>query len=300
MAERDDSEKAKDGMPEAPASASGAPPLVPEHKRDDLSVLPAVESPPLSPAEAAESAAPIIEPPSAEDKPQTEEAVPAAMRKFPWLSLTRRQRRNGLRAATIAFALFAGAGYGMILGNSFAAREALKAEPDTAAIAERQATQERLAALSKQVASLKADLDRANKATQSKIAKISNRLESPPPAPAPAAPQAAAAAPQPSAPETTGSIPSPKIAAADVPLPRPAPQIAAPVSRHIVVPDWWVRDVIGGYVYVQHRGEIFEVTPGVPLPGLGRVRSVRREDGRWVVETPRGIIVALRDRRYFD
>jgi hypothetical protein len=52
-----------------------------------------------------------------------------------------------------------------------------------------------------------------------------------------------------------------------------------------------------GYVYVENRGEIYQVQLGAPLPGLGPVQSVKRQDGRWIVLTPKGIIVSLRDRR---
>jgi hypothetical protein len=37
---------------------------------------------------------------------------------------------------------------------------------------------------------------------------------------------------------------------------------------------------------------VFEVYPGDPLPGVGRVNAIRRQDGRWVVVTDRGLIVA--------
>jgi hypothetical protein len=67
-----------------------------------------------------------------------------------------------------------------------------------------------------------------------------------------------------------------------------------------VVPDWSIRDVHDGYVYVQGHGEIYEVTPGAPLPGLGPVQDIKRRDGRWVVVTPRGLIVSQRDRRFFE
>jgi hypothetical protein len=30
------------------------------------------------------------------------------------------------------------------------------------------------------------------------------------------------------------------------------------------------------------------------------VQSVKREDGRWVVLTPKGLIVSQRERRYWD
>jgi hypothetical protein len=87
-----------------------------------------------------------------------------------------------------------------------------------------------------------------------------------------------------------------------VPLPRPAQRIAAvdPAPGHMpVVRDWFIHDLRNGYVFVQGHGEIFQVQIGAPLPGLGPVQSVKRQDGRWMVLTPKGMIVSLRDRRYF-
>ena len=66
------------------------------------------------------------------------------------------------------------------------------------------------------------------------------------------------------------------------------------------LPDWSIRDVRDGYVYVQGHGDIYEVVPGAPLPGLGPVEDIKRRDGRWVVVTPKGLIVSQRDRRYFE
>ena len=43
---------------------------------------------------------------------------------------------------------------------------------------------------------------------------------------------------------------------------------------------------------VENHGEIYQVVLGAPLPGLGPVQSVKRQDGRWVVLTPKGIIVS--------
>jgi hypothetical protein len=79
-----------------------------------------------------------------------------------------------------------------------------------------------------------------------------------------------------SASETTGSIPTP------------------------VVRDWRIFDVRNGTVAVQGHGDIYEIGLGAPLPGLGPVQQIKRVDGRWVVVTPKGIIVSLRDRRYFE
>ena len=67
-----------------------------------------------------------------------------------------------------------------------------------------------------------------------------------------------------------------------------------------VVRDWSIRDAHGGYIYVEGHGDIYQIVPGAPLPGLGPVQSIKRLEGRWVVTTPKGIIVSMRDRRYFE
>ena len=79
------------------------------------------------------------------------------------------------------------------------------------------------------------------------------------------------------APETTGSITPPASTAA--------------IPRLPVVDGWTLRDVGEGAARVQGRLGIFEVYPGDPLPGLGRVDAIRKQDGRWVVVTSRGLIV---------
>jgi hypothetical protein len=38
----------------------------------------------------------------------------------------------------------------------------------------------------------------------------------------------------------------------------------------------------------------FDVMPGTQLPGLGRVDNVIRQDGRWIVVTPKGLITSMR------
>jgi hypothetical protein len=106
--------------------------------------------------------------------------------------------------------------------------------------------------------------------------------------------------------EITGSISVPQTvpaAATPLPVPRPAPRIAmaeTQPARAPVVPDWTIRDSRGGYVYVEGHGDIYQVVPGAPLPGLGPVQSIKKLEGRWVVTTPKGIIVSMRDRRYFE
>jgi hypothetical protein len=86
-------------------------------------------------------------------------------------------------------------------------------------------------------------------------------------------------------------------------LPAPRPAQAAelpPPARLAIIPDWSIRETRDGYVYVQGHGDVYQVVPGAPLPGLGPVEQIKRQDGRWLVVTPKGIIISMRDRRYFE
>jgi len=155
------------------------------------------------------------------------------------------------------------------------------------------------------VALLKTNLEKANKAAHAQVAGISERLSERLDAEHAQIASLAKKLESKPAPEITGSIPSqaatPKAAEAKpVPLPRPAPRIAAADSQPAMVPGWRVVGARGGFVYVASRGDLFQVIPGAELPGLGPVTSIRHDDGRWVVVTPRGIIVSLRNSRRFD
>lgn len=52
-----------------------------------------------------------------------------------------------------------------------------------------------------------------------------------------------------------------------------------------------LRDVYRGAALVETRsGRLVEVVPGMRLPGAGRVRSIERQRGKWVVITSAGVI----------
>ena len=108
---------------------------------------------------------------------------------------------------------------------------------------------------------------------------------------APAAAPVAAAAAAPAAPaapkESTGSIQTANAGQAPVPLPAPKPEVA----RLPTVEGWVLRDVGNGSALIEGRQGIFEVYAGDPIPGLGRIDAIRKQDGRWVVVTSRGLIV---------
>jgi hypothetical protein len=149
--------------------------------------------------------------------------------------------------------------------------------------------------LSAEIASLKASVDSNAKAANAQFAKIGDRVERAQAEPAARVQKLsellekidrrAAAAPAPAqapalaaaAPEVTGSI-------------APKQQDKPPV-----VAGWIIREVFDGRAVIEHdRLGFYEVVPGANLPGVGRVETIRRQDGRWVVVTPKGIIVSQR------
>ncbi|MFK4489460.1 cell wall-associated NlpC family hydrolase [Bradyrhizobium sp. USDA 3397] len=134
-------------------------------------------------------------------------------------------------------------------------------------------------------------LEKAQAEPLARIAKLSETVDklraTPPAAPA----QAAAAVPK----ETTGSIaptqPQTQVATAAA---APAPVGAAPkteVGRLPTIEGWRLRNASNGGALIEGRDGLYEVYPGDPIPGVGRVDAIRRQDGRWVVVTSRGLIV---------
>lgn len=208
------------------------------------------------------------------------------------------KRQLAMVAVAVIFAAFAGAAAGALtnagfvhFGSSDAAKQAQT---------QAQALDEQLGKLQGELAALKASVDQANKSANAQFGKTADRLDKIEKAqaepaqkiakltetvekmrtaqvekPASAPTQVASAAP-----EVTGSV-----------TPKPA---AKPndVGRLPTVDGWVLRDVYDGAAVVVGRQGTFEVYAGDPLPGLGRVDAIRRQDGRWVVVTSRGLIVA--------
>ena len=126
-------------------------------------------------------------------------------------------------------------------------------------------------------------------------------------APTPAAPQTAAAtnapmaqsapphlpagqvAQLPAQPATTGSIAG---GAGEV---KPKSDLKADYKAAEKPPivDGWVLTSVGrrGNAIVASRNGYYEVYPGDPLPGVGRIQDIRYQDGRWIVVTPKGLII---------
>jgi len=87
----------------------------------------------------------------------------------------------------------------------------------------------------------------------------------------------------------TGSVTRPAVAsAASAPAAPPKPQ----VGRLPTLDGWVLRDVRRGGALIEGRAGLYEVYAGDPVPGLGRVDAIRKQDGHWVVVTEKGLIVA--------
>lgn len=262
-------------------------PAKPDNKPETTNELPSVDSPSISPAEPerepiAPSMAivPIAEP--VLDSPIAPDPVPRKS-----FRLRARHKVYAALAASVLIAGVAGVFAGVAASGGFKVPAASKV--DTAALDERKAMQQSIAKLNKEIGSLKSSLEAANKAAHTQIAKINDKLNR-------------------DAAEVTGSISAPQTTTPSAPVqtttplptPRPTRMASLEPPRPSVVRDWSIRDSRDGYVYVQNQGEIYQVVPGAPLPGLGPVEQIKRQDGRWVVVTPRGLIVSQRDRGYFE
>ncbi|OAF17663.1 hypothetical protein [Bradyrhizobium neotropicale] len=219
------------------------------------------------------------------------------------------KRRMSAMAAVIALAGCVGAVSGA-LATAGVMHFAASPPPAPAQVADTSALESSVARIDADVVALKASVEHTSKTGLSqfnrtndrldkiekaqaepmaKLAKLSETVDklraTPPAAPA----QAAAAAP---AKETTGSIAPTQVATAAA---GPAPVPAAPkteVGRLPTIEGWVLRDVANGGALIEGRGGLYEVYAGDPLPGLGRVDAIRRQDGRWVVVTSKGLIVA--------
>jgi hypothetical protein len=218
------------------------------------------------------------------------------------------KRRFGAMAAMVALATVAGALGGALatagVGRLAAVDAALAPTKDTA-------LETSVARLDAEIAELKAGLEHNSRTTTGQLNKASDRLDRVEKAQAePAAKlaklseavdklRAAQAAPATTTvaststkeKEATGSISQQAAAVAAAPAPVPAAP-KTEVARLPTVEGWVLRDVARGGALIENRRGMYEVYAGDPVPGLGRVDAIRKQDGRWVVVTSKGLIVA--------
>ena len=221
------------------------------------------------------------------------------------------KRRIGAMAAVVALATVAGA-----LGGALATAGVgkLMAGDSASASAKDSALEASVARIDADIVALKASLEHTAKTGATQFNKTSDRLDKVEKAQVePAAKlaklsdtvaklseatdklraaQASAASAQAQAKDVnvTGSVPQQVAAAAAAAAPAAPPKPEVP--RMPTVEGWVLRDVANGSALIEGRRGMYEVFAGDPIPGLGRVDAIRKQDGRWVVVTSKGLIVA--------
>jgi hypothetical protein len=218
------------------------------------------------------------------------------------------KRRLAAIAAVVALATVVGA-----VGGAFATATFMHGDKDVAVNGSQTVREAPLSRIDSDIQALRAGLDhtsrlgmtqfnktserldkleRAQAEPAARIARLSEAVDKLRTAPA-AVPVAAASAP--ASKEATGSIgstPAQQTAAASATPKVDAKDVKTEVGRLPTLDGWVLRDVAYGGALIGGRRGIYEVYAGDMVPGLGRIDAVRRQDGRWVVVTSRGLIVA--------
>ena len=100
-------------------------------------------------------------------------------------------------------------------------------------------------------------------------------------------------------------VPQPAVANNSIPGTTPtalAPDVAAATAAKSrdnaltaetnKIPNWSLREVIEGTAILQGPRGVIGVSTGDLIPGVGRVQSIARKGGRWIVATSKGVISA--------
>lgn len=266
-----------------------------DHKTDAIAAsvtepaaLPLVEAPAISPASVVEAA------PAEPSATQRFRAAAAAQIAAARERLERR-RTSSLMAVAVLASL--AGGFGTVLATTAIAhftapvdqRAAhLRALDDTLAriedeIAALRGKAERTAELNAAQAHKTGErLDRIEKAQAepaARLSKLTEAVEKLRVANASAAP-AQAASP---AGDITGSV---KPAPAATPGAKPQP------AKPAIVEGWTLHEVDRDAALIEGKRGLFETYVGDTIPGVGRVEGFRKQDGRWVVVTAKGLIVS--------
>jgi hypothetical protein len=225
---------------------------------------------------------------------------PGAGRTEPPAKREKTTSRFPLLAATLALAAGLGGGAGAVAIPAlahYAFGPAAAAQPASDAGSDAQAMKALIAQLATDLAALRTAVEQSTKVAATQFAKVTERLDRAERAQAEAsakiakaseaverlerrATPAAAAAP-PAQADVTGSI-------------NAAHPPGEPKAKPTIIEDYVVRKVFDGVALVEGRRGIIEVEPGSTLAGAGRVEEIRRQDGRWVVVTSKGLIVPAR------
>jgi hypothetical protein len=276
------------------AEGSGAPASEPPASKTSKMALASAEASeiaaPKNEAAAVESAATTM-PPQADieqrkpsrgkDAADAEEALPGVGVETPRVS------RFALLAAALALAAALGAMVGALAAYGIARPAATAAEAGRTGMDEVQALKENIVQTRVELGALKLSIDTATRNAATQFTKIGERIDRV---------------------ERAQAEPVAKLNKAIDAIERLSRGEAASAAKDVTgailppaglpkggaVEGWVVRDVHRGTALLEGRMGLIEVDQGDVVPGLGRVDAIRKQDGRWVVVTPRGLIMPPR------
>ena len=272
--------------------------------------LPAAVVPPKIPAASAAPAAvaapgPKLEAPVAVPEPKLETAdikvedeTSATVVELP--APRSNVRRYALLAASLTMAIALGGLAGAVATVHFAPAAPQKPTPQLATAEQTNALKASVAHISRELAGIKTSVDAITRSTATQVRAINERLDRVEKAQVePAAKLAKITESLDRLERKVAAAPAPAAAPVPVPLAKPVDVTGSvsSIEKHPAKPPtldgWRVVDVYANRAVLQSRaGAFYEIAPGSNLPGVGRIEQIKREDGRIVVVTPKGIITA--------
>jgi hypothetical protein len=236
--------------------------------------LPPVEAPKIAPELGAESKA-------APDAPTAEIESLAPEKASRW-----QLPSYAPLAAGIAFAVLLGA-----LAGS-ATTIGLLHDPSPPALDATKALQESVSQLGNELASLKAGINASQRTASTQFGKLAERLDRT---------EKAASEPTAKLAKLQDSIDKLDLRQQQAAVTAASSDITGSVAakQEAKVPEGWrLRDFYAGRAVVESKnGTLFEVGPGSNVPGLGKVETIKRDNGRVVVVTSGGTITAALEPR---
>jgi septal ring factor EnvC (AmiA/AmiB activator) len=148
--------------------------------------------------------------------------------------------------------------------------------------------------LSDNLAALKSTVATSNTAQNTQISKVSDALDRVEKAQADLRKTAAAAPAPVHMASTTQATAATSDVTGSVKQQQPVPMVLGEPPQNLkppVVQGWVLRRVYDGAALIEGRDGIIEVETGTVAPGLGRIEGIKRQDGRWVVMTSRGLVI---------
>ena len=294
-----------DGL-ETPLSKPAVEPALPNINEVSETEPPKVSSPMLDPAKPSQGKRGVPKPYWIKPLMANERSVPpreplAAKGADPTDRSMPRSGKFAMLAASLAVAAGLGAVAGALGASTVAPTAATPAPGPVVSSTDADETQSlkaTVAQLRADVSALRVTIETANKAANGQLTKIAERFDRIERAQAePVARNGKAVdalerlerrADTGASRETTGSLLTGPAAA-----PAAAPLASSPAATPPTVPGWAVRDVYRGVALIQGpRRGLIEVEAGDVIPGIGRVESIRKQGGHWIVTTSRGIIAS--------